>query len=206
MGQVLCFGDSNTYGYEPYTAGRHDYNERWTGILAQLVQKDGHRVIEEGLCGRTAIFDDPDRDGRNGGKLFPILLETHAPVGVAIIMLGTNDCKTCYHATAEDIGNGVRKLIRQARDYDPKLNILLVSPIHLGDDVWDGYDYAYDAHSVEVSKQLGDAFERVAKEENTYFMRASDYAKPSLGDRQHIDAEDHKKLAYGIYDKIKDIL
>lgn len=79
MRQVLCFGDSNTYGYVPGTAERYDWDTRWTGIVGTGLMEKGYIVQEEGLCGRTTVFDDPLRPGRRGSELLPIILETHKP-------------------------------------------------------------------------------------------------------------------------------
>ena len=95
MKNLLCFGDSNTYGYDPETKLRYDFSERWTGILSRRLLPFGVHVDEEGLCGRTTDFDDLYRPGRKGSDVLPILLESHTP-GYVIIMLGTNDCKSCY--------------------------------------------------------------------------------------------------------------
>lgn len=108
--QILCFGDSNTYGLIPGTSGRYEWGVRWTSILDEKVRKKGYRVVEEGLCGRTTIFDDIRRKGRRGTELLPVLLEAHRPVDIVILMLGTNDCKTAYGATAERIGEGIEEL------------------------------------------------------------------------------------------------
>ena len=110
MKQILCFGDSNTYGLIPGTTRRYDRETRWTGILAEKLYDKGYRIIEEGLCGRTSVFDDATRDGRNGAKVLPMLLETHAPLDQVVLMLGTNDCKTYNHASADRIGKGIEKL------------------------------------------------------------------------------------------------
>ena len=69
MKEILCFGDSNTYGLIPGTTRRYDRETRWTGILAEKLYDKGYRIIEEGLCGRTSVFDDATRDGRNGAKV-----------------------------------------------------------------------------------------------------------------------------------------
>mgnify|MGYP002233579812 CR=1 FL=1 len=135
MKQILCFGDSNTYGYKPDKSGRFPWGVRWTSILAEKFGRDVN-VIEEGLCGRTTIFDDVFRVGRKGSESFPAILESHTPLDLIIIMLGTNDCKTYNHASADRIGKGIEKLIQQIRKADPAIDILLVSPIELGEDVW----------------------------------------------------------------------
>ena len=56
MKQILCFGDSNTYGLIPGTTNqRYGWGTRWTSILDDKVRTKGYSVIEEGLCGRTTF-------------------------------------------------------------------------------------------------------------------------------------------------------
>lgn len=101
MKQILCFGDSNTYGLIPGTWDRYDWKTRWTGVTGDHFLSKGYRVIEEGLCGRTTVFEDPLRAGRNASALLPVILESHSPVEAVVLMLGTNDCKSYYDASVE---------------------------------------------------------------------------------------------------------
>ncbi len=207
MKQILCFGDSNTYGLIPNTSGRYDWGIRWTSLLDESVRDKGYRVVEEGLCGRTSIFDDPLRDGRNGYKLITTLLETHKPVDTVILMLGTNDCKTFYDANATVIGKGIERIVDKIYNVDSSIKVLIVSPIHLGDGIWeDGFDPEFDKNSVEVSKKLKSAYLDVANRKNTYFLAASDYALPSDADREHLNEHGHKQFASAIIDKINTII
>lgn len=135
MKSILCFGDSNTYGLVPGTNNRYEWGTRWSSILDERVRDKGYRVVEEGLCGRTTIFEDPLRDGRRGTELLPTILESHKPVDMVVLMLGTNDCKTVYDASAEVIGKGIEKLISQIKAVDSDIKILLMSPINLGKNV-----------------------------------------------------------------------
>ena len=89
MKQLLCFGDSNTWGLIPKTNERYPWGVRWTSILQEKLQNV--RILEEGLCGRTTIFDDAYRKNRNGLESLPEILESNYPIDAAIIMLGTND-------------------------------------------------------------------------------------------------------------------
>ena len=73
------------------------------------------RIIEEGLCGRTTVFSDELREGRRGLDTIGILLESHAPVDLLILMLGTNDCKTRYNASAGTIAKGLEQVITKAQ-------------------------------------------------------------------------------------------
>lgn len=206
MKQILCFGDSNTYGLIPGTGNRYDWNIRWTGIVGGKLNGAGYRIIEEGLCGRTTVFDDPLRAGRRGTEILPLLLETHKPVDIVILMLGTNDCKPHYDASAQVIGLGIRNLLTQIKNMIPGAKVLLISPIHLGEDIWDGYDPEFDAKSVQTSKQLGTVYEQIAIEEQLQYLAASDYASPSEIDREHLDAEGHKALAQAIWSKLEKML
>lgn len=134
MKQILCFGDSNTYGLIPGTANqRYGWGTRWTSILDDKVRTKGYRVIEEGLCGRTTVFDNPFRTERRGTEMLPAILESHRPVDTIVLMLGTNDCKSVYSATPEVIGQGIEQLLDQINTVNPDAKILLVSPIYLGE-------------------------------------------------------------------------
>ena len=207
MKQILCFGDSNTYGLIPQTTDRYEWSVRWTGILDERMRERGYRVIEEGLCGRTTVFDDPLRDGRRGTEVLPMLLETHKPVDAIVLMLGTNDCKRVYGASAEVIGSGVERLLDQIKRYDPKVKVLLLSPIALGDGVWEeGYDPEFNETSVATSKRLPAVYRRIAQRRGIEFLAASDYASPSEADREHLDEKQHGRLAEAICDKIEQIV
>ena len=163
------------------------------------MSRQGYLVQEEGLCGRTTIFDDPLRAGRRGTELLPVVLETHSPIDIVILMLGTNDCKTFYNASAEVIGLGVERLVEQIRKADKNIRILLISPIQLGEGVWEqGYDPEFNEKSVEVSKGLKAVYQKVAEKYGCDFLAASDVAEPSKEDREHLNEEGHKKLAEAV--------
>ncbi|MBO5469639.1 MAG: arylesterase [Lachnospiraceae bacterium] len=207
MKNILCFGDSNTYGLIPGGNGRYEWGVRWTSLLDRRVRKLGYRVIEEGLCGRTSVFEDAVRKGRKGIDWLPILLETHSPIDIVVIMLGTNDCKTYYHADAERIASGVEALVEIVQEYDPNIEVIVSSPIALGDGVWeDGYDPEFDASSVEVSRKLPAAYRAMANRKGVHYLAVSDYAQPSMVDREHMDEEGHRRYAQGIANRIEQIL
>ena len=124
---ILCFGDSNTYGYKPDGTGRFDTDTRWTSLLQKKLGAD-HRVIEEGLCGRTTVFQDDLREGRRGLDLIGVTMEMHTPIDLLIVMLGTNDCKTRYNASAGTIAKGLAQVIQKARKMLPSL--LISSSFH----------------------------------------------------------------------------
>jgi len=90
--RILCFGDSNTWGWNPIDKQRYSKNERWPGVVAKFLG-EGFEIIEEGLNGRTTVWDDPVEGNKNGKEHLPIMLETHRPIDLLILMLGTNDLK-----------------------------------------------------------------------------------------------------------------
>lgn len=203
MKQILCFGDSNTYGLIPGTKDRYPWEVRWTGILAEGIREKGFQVVEEGLCGRTTVFEDELRDNRRGVAVLPMILESHQPLEKVVLMLGTNDCKTIYQASAEVIGKGVEKLVHQIQAADENIEILLVSPILLGEGVGEeGYDPEFNQESVETSKGLKAVYEQVAKRNGCAFLAASDYAKASGADREHLDEKGHRQLAEAVLQRI----
>ena len=169
MKQIMCFGDSNTYGYIPENGERYPWGVRWTSLLNEKLGYGKYHIEEEGLCGRTTIFEDPLRDNRNGSHMLPALLETHQHADLIIVMLGTNDCKAAYGASAEMIGKGIEKIVGQIRGGAPDSKILLISPIWLGEKVWKpGYDPEFSEKSVAVSKHLAKVYRQIAEKEAEY--------------------------------------
>ena len=203
MRNILCFGDSNTYGLRPDNGDRFDTSIRWTGILSKKLGTDDYRVIEEGLCGRTTVFEDSTRLGRNGSLYLPVFLESHYPIDTVVLMLGTNDCKTIYNASSTVIGRGIEILLKQIRAYKNDMEIVLISPIHLGEKVWlKEYDPEFNQQSVVTSKELKAVFRRLAEEYDCKFLAASDVAEPSETDQEHMDEKSHELLAGAIYEKL----
>lgn len=206
MKNILCFGDSNTYGYKPDGSGRYNCDIRWTGRLQKILGEE-FNIIEEGLCGRTTVFQDELRPGRRGIDIISVAIESHNPLDVIIIMLGTNDCKTRYGASAHIIAQGIEKIVRKAQDYVSKdTKILVVSPIVLGRGVGEeGYDQEFDKHSEEVSRGLAREYEKVAIQQNVFYMNAAEVAVPSVIDREHMDAESHKRFADAMSRKVLEL-
>lgn len=199
MKQLLCYGDSNTWGLIPGTHQRYPWGVRWTSVLQEKLAPMGIRVIEEGLCGRTTVWEDARREDRNGSKTLPLVLETHMPIDGAVLMLGTNDCKSCFHLTAAQIAKGVERCIDQLLTILPADRILLVSPIHLGEDVWmPECDPEFDLHSVSVAKELKSEYERLAAAKNIHMLAASDHAAPSKTDQEHMTEAGHAALAEAV--------
>ena len=203
MKSLLVFGDSNTWGLIPgtYPQQRYPWETRWTGLLQENLPEV--RVIEEGLCGRTTVFEDSLRPGRKGVDTLPGILETNRPIDSAIVMLGTNDCKSVYGASAYTIGKGIELILDQLNKYLPSEKILLISPIFLGDEVWrEERDPEFDKRSIEVSKELKDTYAKIAQRRGTRFLAASDYVTANPADDEHLDEDGHRKFFEVVLEKL----
>jgi len=207
--QVLCFGDSNTWGHNPQTYGRHPRNVRWPSVLAEFLGEDYH-VAECGLSGRTTVFDDPFADCRNGRKALGYALQEHMPIDLLIISLGTNDLK---FTTAAGSARGLSVLLHDAiynklpnRVMQPlaeHAKILVISPIRLAADIEKKRPGVMPADSYKESCQFAEVFLPVCEQYGVELLDAAAFAQPSEVDCIHMDAENHKKLAHAVYEKIK---
>jgi lysophospholipase L1-like esterase len=110
MKSILCYGDSITWGYNPSEGTRFPFGGRWPGIL-QTELGESYRVIEESVPGRTTNLDSPYLPDRNGKKSLTLALESHMPIDLFILMLGTNDLWKALGLSASDIAASCMSLI-----------------------------------------------------------------------------------------------
>lgn len=203
MKHILCFGDSNTYGFNPL-GGRYDDSTRWTRVLAGLLGPD-YLILEEGLNSRTTALDDPFEPYRNAMDYIIPCLQTHAPLDLTILMLGTNDMKDYFQPEVDKINKRLRRLTEIILDVS-QAPVLLVSPVHLGesepDDPCAGL---YPTRSVEVSRGLAAALQQTAGDLGAAFLDAAGYASPSPADHVHLSPDGHRRLAHAFADKIKEM-
>ena len=199
---ILCFGDSNTWGFIPGTSMRRLPKEaRWPGVMAARLGPDV-QVIEDGLCGRTTAWDDPLMLHRNGHKHLRISLEVNAPIDQVILMLGTNDLKHYFGFLAEDIALGVGFLVNHIQasgagpvGHDPWTqapDILLVSPPRVVKSP-NPFGHKFD-NAVEKSARLAPAFQEIASEYGVDFFDAATVAEPPPTDGIHLDRAGHLSL------------
>ena len=199
MKKILCFGDSNTWGYNPETKDRYPAEIRWTGVLQHMLEKNEVSVIEQGLCGRTTVYEDSYRPNRKGDDTLKALMKKNQDVDYLILMLGTNDCKKNYHNSADEIADGIDACLDLILHYLKPEQVLLVSPIFLGENVWKKeFDPEFDQESVLVSRNLKKEYEKIARRRKVHFLAASEYADPSDADQEHMDTYGHLHLAQAI--------
>ena len=202
MKSILCFGDSNTYGVNPENNGRFDRTERWTGRLQSLLGPD-YYVIEEGYKGRTTCFADDSDPFRSGIKVLDLIMKTHSPLNLVIVMLGTNDFKTQFNMTAKVSAHALKKIVEKIKSYGAQ--VLIVSPIMLGSDIENSNFWELDKHSAEEIKKTPDFYSRVASLTGSAFFDASTVASTGP-DSLHMNAQGHKALAAALYEQVKTIL
>lgn len=194
MTVIVAFGDSNTWGYDPATTRRFAPDVRWTGVMQRELGPD-YRVIEEGLNGRTTVFDDPIEPDRRGADYLPPCLRSHAPLDLLIIALGCNDMKTRFSASPRDIASGAEFLIRLARaeavgpDGPPRVLLVAPPPIAKLTDFAEMFEGAR-----EKSRVLALRYRDVAERQGVGFVDAGEFIACSDLDGIHFEAETHAIL------------
>jgi len=206
MREILCFGDSNTWGYDPSSKGRFANEVRWTGVL-QAALGPGFRVIEEGLNGRTTVWEDPVEGDKMGKRHLLPCLESQAPLDLVILMLGTNDTKKRYSAPPADIAAGVGVLLdiiaKSAAGRDGKApQVLLVAPAPLSKltefaPMFDG--------GPEKSRALAALYAEQARARGCAFFDAGSVVRCSDLDGVHFEAAGHRALGEALAREVKKI-
>lgn len=196
---ILCFGDSNTYGYIPGGAGRFDRRTRWTGRLQKLLG-EGYHIIEEGLNGRTTVFEDVTCPGRCGLDVIETLVELYSPLDLLVIMLGTNDCKTQFGVSPEQIAKGLDQILEKAvASSSDAFKILLISPVPMKEEAaFPEMISDFDKNSVAMSCELAMEYEKVAGKYGCAFLDASKVTEVSEIDGVHLEAGGHEALAKAV--------
>lgn len=214
MKQILCYGDSNTWGHNPDSANaediRYPYGVRWSSRLEMLLG-EGYRVQEEGLGGRSTVFDDPVTEGRNGWKHYYVCYESARPVELVVFMLGTNDVRPIFHASPEMVALGMEKLgvmtERFSREDGIKMpKILIISPVPVAEGVeYTEFAGIYDNSSVEKSRKLAGLYRELAKNHGWEFLDAGEAVTQLGKDGVHLTPQGHQALAEAVYEKIKEM-
>jgi len=217
MKNILCYGDSNTWGYDYTTydpalgAGqRMAFNERWPGIV-QLNLGSEYRIIEDALNARTNMRDDPYFPHRHGLDSLEVALDAQAPLDLVIIQMGVNELKHMFNLTAGMIAFGVEKLVAAAQKsyYNyPVPKILLIAPAPVHKDIYDMiFGFSYGPLAYEKSMEFGKLYKDVADRYGCEFIDCAelDFDINTL-DGLHYSKADHAKLAKVVTEKIKEML
>jgi lysophospholipase L1-like esterase len=192
MKTILCYGDSNTWGFMPETGSRYPPDVRWTGVLGRLLSPE-FRVIEEGLNGRTTVWDDPLLPGRNGKVYLGPCLESPRPLDVVVLFLGLNDLKKRYSASAEDIARGAGVLLDVVLRSGAGANgrapaTLVLAPPPLGR--LSGFAEAFEG-AQERSFRVAPFLRQIALSAGSEFVDTAGHVAFSETDGLHFDSKAH---------------
>ena len=198
MKKILCFGDSNTWGYIPNLGTRYDENTRWTLILQNLLGKN-YKIVEAGCCNRTCFIDNPDGIEQTGYKILPKYLDN--TFDVVIFALGINDIQKFFNPSLDDIKKGIENLINITKNMCPKAKIIVISPARLSNSIKSDYfKNQFDAISIEKSIHFPEIYKKTAEENNCLFFDWDKIVEVSTLDGLHFSKESHYKIAQKLYD------
>ena len=208
MKNILCFGDSNTWGYDPSTQTRFSKDIRWTGVLQQLLGSK-YNIIEEGLNGRTTNVNEKQDHGlgyfrpfRSAMDLLSVLIETNSPLDLIIVMLGTNDLKTNFNQSSEMIAKNMRLVCESIinNDYFQSKSVILVSPTHINEESPNLLDSFIG--TTQASQSFSNSYRKISDDLNLYFVDASESVKTNKIDGLHWDSKQHSDFANSLFNKI----
>jgi lysophospholipase L1-like esterase len=206
MKNILCYGDSNTFGWDPEKMRRPEPGERWPGVMAKELGADYH-IIAEGLPGRTTVFYDPVMDLISGlDYLYPCLY-SHQPLDMIIIMLGTNDLKSMFNASPADFCQGLERIIKAAIHFESNLSVMnpkmfLISPAHIIEPKDQFADMFRGAEP--KSRLLAEQIKMLAGKYGALYLDAADIIKPSPADGIHFNTASHKTLGLQAAGMVRD--
>lgn len=205
MKRILCYGDSNTWGYIPGSGERYPEEVRWPTRLQKLLRED-YRIIEEGLNGRTAVVDDPIQPYRCGLEYLRPCLLSHRPLDLVVLMLGTNDTKRRFGLSASEIARGIEQLVTAIQESGAGLEggtpqILILSPPLIGtyskNDDFEG--------TAEKSLDFAEEFFAVAEAYGCEFLDLGRHLSAVENDGVHLTPGQHARLAELTADKIQTV-
>ena len=208
---ILCIGDSNTHGLctDPSEnadhGSRYNEEERWTCLLQKALGEE-YLVIEEGQSGRTCVYEDPAMDSVNLLPVLHALLNSHEPLDLLILMLGTNDAKKKFGTDAKKITKGMQILVEEAKSVPcwgadgPK--ILIVAPVPIEEGVTYP-EFAPDC--VETTRALAREYAFLAVAERADFLDAGG-CELTKADHVHLTARGHRQLAERMETAVREIL
>lgn len=204
---ILCYGDSNTWGYIPLSGERFPKNKRWPEVLQRELGK-GYCIISEGLNGRATVWDEPFRPGRNGLTLLLPLLHSHQPLDLVVVMLGTNDLKNHLHVNAHESGRGLAALIQTIQTsgagvngHSPQILILSIPKFgtlseqmtqHFGTDT-------------ARSETLAQIYEETSRDKGCKFFDVNRILRVGA-DGIHLDESGHARLGQALAPVVMDMI
>jgi len=201
MKKILCYGDSNTYGYNPADGSRFDSKTRWTAILQKELGSD-YEVINEGMCDRTGFIDNPKGYLFSAQRHFPEMISKIENIDILILAVGTNDLQFKYDISFKQIENGLEKLIAAAKNYTKR--IIIIPPVILDNNILKGnFNFQFDETSISKSKKVGKIYRKLSNIYGLNYFDLNEFIKPSNIDGLHYDKIGHNIIAEKLAEFIK---
>lgn len=193
MKKIICYGDSNTFGFNPKDGSRFDENSRWTAILQKNTGIE-YEVINEGACDRTGFVNNPKGLEFSAQRHFPKMLSEIDSIDILILAIGTNDLQCQYDINIGAIEKGLENLIKLAR---PKAkNIIIIPPVVLSEKVLEGFfNFQFDKTSIVKSREIGRIYRQITDAYHCNYFDINKFTTPSNFDGLHYDKKSHKIIA-----------
>lgn len=197
---IICYGDSNTFGFNPQNGSRFDENTRWTSVLQKKLGAE-YKVINEGMCNRTGFVNNPDGFLFSTSQHFAQFMAITENIDVIILWVGTNDLMYQYNLNFETAEKGLENIIKLAKTKAKK--VIIIPPVILNEKILKGYfGDRFDKTSITKSKEIGKIYKKLVNIYNCEFFDVNEFVKPSDIDGLHYDENSHKIIA----DKLVDFI
>ena len=196
MQKILCFGDSNTFGFNPLNGSRYKQNERWSGILKQRLQSE-YLVIEQGCNNRTAISDNSSIE-LTGYKVIEKYLKDD--FDTIILQIGINDMQFLYNCELNMFSEKFNDFINLIKSKS-NAKIVLLCPSVINECILkSSFALMFDQSSIEKSKKLPEIYGAIAKKTECELIDLNFVANVSKIDGLHYDIENHKIIAKKLFE------
>ena len=193
MKKILCYGDSNTFGFVPEDGSRFDADARWTGVLQKILGRD-YLIIEEDACDRTGFVHNPKGDLYSAQNHFPVLMSKNMDIDILILAIGSNDMQFQYNIDFSTVEKGLENLIKTAKIKTD--NIILIPPVILDNNVLNGgFSFQFDKTSIKKSQKVGDIYKKIAQIFDCLVFDINEFVRPSNIDGLHYDRKSHSLVA-----------
>lgn len=202
MKKILCYGDSNVFGFNPENGKRFNKNSRWSGILDELL--DNYEVIEKGLNNRVGFVDNPVGFEYSAKYNLEHELRKYNNIEILILAVGTNDFQFQYKISEETIEKELLELIKIALKNCQK--IILIPPVEIQTDILNSYfSIMFDETCIQKTKSISKIYKKLAEINNCEYFNFNDFTKPSKIDGLHYEIESHRLIAQKLAKFIQNI-
>ena len=196
MKKILCFGDSNTFGFIPLNGQRYSKNVRWSGILAQELGAD-FVVVEDGLNNRTAF--NPNLQSKQHCAISALKETIKQNFDIVILQIGINDSQFIYNTTEKSLEERISALVEIIKNYNPKTKIVLLSPNIIQKQILKSpFNALFNETSIEKSKYYSKVYKKISEKYKIEFLDLEKIAKTSDIDGLHYEPVEHKKIAQAV--------